>query len=317
MQLQETPARWRVTSTADRLWVDIEDPKPEDVSVLGRQFPFHPLNLEDCLSKRQLDRVEDHDAYVFALLHFPSAGRERVVVGNQISIFVGKEYVVTLHGSSLTIVREMATALSVDESLRSMTMRSSAYLAYNIIDKLVDTIFPFLDKIRSDLEDIEDVVFDERLSAGKAILALRRETADLRRLISPLRSTLPETWNKLNKYALKDLRAYFDDVLSHIQKAWEVLEETKETVEIYKDTDFILSTDKTNKVLAILTIIFTLSIPATVVGAIYGMNVPLPGGNGESPPVFLGTFTSFIILIVAMFAPAVLMLWYFRRLGWI
>ena len=59
----------------------------------------------------------------------------------------------------------------------------------------------------------------------------------------------------------------------------EVLEESKETIEIFKDTDFMLSTEKSNKILAVLTILFTLSIPVTVVAAIYGMNVNLPGGS--------------------------------------
>jgi len=87
-------------------------------------------------------------------------------------------------------------------------------------------------------------------------------------------------------------------------------------MEIYKDTDFVLSTDKTNKVLAILTIIFTLAIPSTVIGTFYGMNVNLPGGTGDNL-MFLGPFTAFIIIIIASALPAILMFTYFKKLGWI
>jgi magnesium transporter len=97
----------------------------------------------------------------------------------------------------------------------------------------------------------------------------------------------------------------------------EALAESSETIEIYKDTNFLLSADKTNQVLTILTIIFTLTLPAAVVAAIYGMNVPLPIGIGQSPPTFLGPYTSFIILITIMVVPAALMAWYFRRMGWL
>ena len=83
-----------------------------------------------------------------------------------------------------------------------------------------------------------------------------------------------------------------------------------------KDTDFVLSTEKTNKVLAVLTIIFTLAIPSTVIGTFYGMNVDLPGGIGDSSTV-LGPFTTFIIVILASAIPAILMFAYFKKLGWI
>ena len=90
-------------------------------------------------------------------------------------------------------------------------------------------------------------------------------------------------------------------------------------MEIYKDTDFMLSTEKTNKILAVLTIIFTFSIPGTAVATFYGMNVNLPGGvmDVNNIPTFLGAYTSFFILILAALIPVVIMFIYFRKLGWI
>ena len=87
-------------------------------------------------------------------------------------------------------------------------------------------------------------------------------------------------------------------------------------MEIYKDTDFVLSTEKTNKVLAVLTIIFTLAIPATVIGTFYGMNIDLPGGS-QTDWMVLGPYTSFIFIILASAIPVVAMFAYFRNLGWI
>ena len=109
---------------------------------------------------------------------------------------------------------------------------------------------------------------------------------------------------------------YFDDVIDHIDKVIETLEESRETMEIYKDTDFVLSTEKTNKVLAVLTIIFTLAIPSTVIGTFYGMNVNLPVGLDNHASI-LGPFTTFIIVIIASAIPAIMMFVYFKKLGWI
>ncbi len=87
-------------------------------------------------------------------------------------------------------------------------------------------------------------------------------------------------------------------------------------MEIYKDTDFMLSTEKTNKILAALTIIFTFSIPGTAIAAFYGMNVNLPGGLNDYS-VLLGPYTTFIVIVLASIIPVALMFAYFRKLGWI
>jgi magnesium transporter len=106
-------------------------------------------------------------------------------------------------------------------------------------------------------------------------------------------------------------------VLDHIEKVYEALEEAKETVEIYKDTDFMLSNEKTNKILAVLTILFTLSIPVTVIATFYGMNVNLPGGIETGSWMQLGPYTTMIFVIVLSSLSALLMVFYFRRLGWL
>ena len=87
-------------------------------------------------------------------------------------------------------------------------------------------------------------------------------------------------------------------------------------MEIYKDTDFMLSTEKTNKVLAALTIVFTFAIPGTVIGTFYGMNINLPGGINDHSTL-LGPYTSLIIITLASIIPVALMFGYFKKLGWI
>ena len=88
-------------------------------------------------------------------------------------------------------------------------------------------------------------------------------------------------------------------------------------MEIYKDTDFMLSTEKSNKILAVLTIIFTLAIPATVLGTFYGMNINLPGGIETGNLNVFGPYSTLILVILASAVPALFMLFYFRRLGWV
>ena len=105
----------------------------------------------------------------------------------------------------------------------------------------------------------------------------------MRRIANPLKKFVLEIAKSIDRYSdkeiVKNLHYILMIVIDHIDKVIETLEESRETMEIYKDTDFVLSTEKTNKVLGVLTIIFTLAIPSTVMGTFYGMNVNLPGGN--------------------------------------
>lgn len=299
-------------------WVDIENPTRTEIDLLAQDYPFHPLNLEDCLSKRQLTKMDQHEEYLFVLLHFPVSVTEEGDVGSsQVSMFLGKNYLVTLHGGDFKSLAEIFQACKVNERQQVLMGKSSSYLLYRIIDRLVDEMVPILDKLMSDLDDIEDEVFDERVSTVREINRLRREIADLRRIISPLRRLIIDLSIKVEQFTGHNLSVYFSDIKDHVEKEWETLDGAKETIEIYKDADYILTSEKSNKILAVLTIIFTLTIPATTLGTLYGMNVNLPGGIQTGPWSFLGTYTTMWVILLVAAAPTSLMTWYFHRLGWI
>ena len=299
-------------------WVDIQKPTREKMSILEQLYPFHELNIEDCLSKIQIPKVDRYEDHIFVILHFPTIDKEKSIPRTtQLAIFAGFDYLVTVQQGELKPLTEMFQICKVNEKQRDSFMgTSSGYLLHSIIDLLVDDLLHILMKLEGNLDDIEDVVFDEKVAVAKEISLLRREITTLRRVVIPLKRIILDLSKDIQKFSEEDLTLYFDDVKDHIDKVIEVLEESKETIEIFKDTDFMLSTEKSNKILAVLTILFTLSIPATVVAAIYGMNVNLPGGIETGPATFFGPFTSFILLVIAAILPAVIMIWYFKRQGW-
>ena len=299
-------------------WVDIQKPTREKLSILEQLYPFHELNIEDCLSKIQIPKVDRYEDHIFVILHFPTIDKEKSIPRTtQLAIFAGFDYLVTVQQGELKPLTEMFQICKVNEKQRDSFMgTSSGYLLHSIIDLLVDDLLHILMKLEGNLDDIEDVVFDEKVAVAKEISLLRREITTLRRVVIPLKRIILDLSKDIQKFSEEDLTLYFDDVKDHIDKVIEVLEESKETIEIFKDTDFMLSTEKSNKILAVLTILFTLSIPATVVAAIYGMNVNLPGGIATGPATFFGPFTSFTLLVIAAILPAVIMIWYFKRQGW-
>lgn len=300
-------------------WVDVKDPTRREIAELAQDFPFHPLHLEDCISKGQFPKIEqsEEDKYIFLLLRFPSYNiNDGNIIINQISFFLGKNYLVTLHENPHDTVSSIFEDCKENPDQRKVYINgSSAHLLYTIIEQLTDNLAPLLQRILTEVDEVEDIVFDDKVSAVYKVGQLRRKIISLRRGIGPLKVLLAEMEDRINKFTHHNFTVYFVDITHRIDKAWETLEEARETVDIYKDADFIFSTEKTNRILAVLTVIFTLSIPATVVGTFYGMNVLLPGGL-NAPLNFWGKYTTSILILLTAIIPAILMVWYFRRKGW-
>jgi magnesium transporter len=302
-------------------WTDIQNPDRSEIEKLGQMYSFNSLNLDDSISKIQLAKIDNYDDHSFVILHFPPLAMKRGMTRfNQLSVFIGKDYIVTIHNGELKPLVDMVTHCKESPQYRNDLMgQSSGFLLYKIIDALVDDLLHMLRRIVENLDEIEDDVFDENKSTPKKISLLRREITILRRIVHPLRKIVLETSKNTQRFSNPDddLLIHFDDVIDHIDKVAETLDEAKETMEIYKDTDFMLSTEKSNKILATLTIIFTLTIPPTVVGALYGMNVNLPGGIQTGSWEFLGEYTTLIIMLIISMVPSLLMFLHFYRKKWL
>jgi magnesium transporter len=304
------------------LWINIEQPTREKMSIVSKNFPIHELNVEDCLSKNQLPKIDRYEDHIYVILMFPTPAKETTYSSfGQLSLFIGKDYLVSISQGNLRPLTELFQYCKTfsEKNRQNIMGNSTGYLLHSILDALVDDLLHILMKVIGNLHDIEDAVFDDKVSNAKEISMLRREITTLRRIVSPLKRTLLEITSRdvkrLSSNAEeKDLQDYFDDINDHIFKVVEALDESKETIEIYKDTDFMLSTEKTNKILSFLTILFTLSIPITVAGTFYGMNIVIPGSvnygddGSDYAPLAITAFLS--ILSTA------LMVYYFRKFGW-
>lgn len=319
VRIVEEKGRIEIISGEGVTWVNVVKPSRQELNFLAQLYPFHPLDLDDCVSKIQLPKIDEYEDYLFIILHFPRFIKEKqITIRSQVAIFLGRNYLVTVHQGDLKPLNELFEACKNNEQKQQEILnKDPGFLLYRIIDNLVDYLFPIIDKIFENLDKIEDKVFDEKIEAVREVTILRRDIADQRRIIYPLRRVIIELEKKAQRFTKENLSVYFSDVSDHIEKVWEALEECKEMIEIYKDTDFMLTTEKTNKILAVLTILFTLTIPAVTIGTFYGMNINLPGGIETGAWTFLGPYTTLILILIASLIPAGIMAWFFRRWGWI
>ncbi len=312
-QAPPEPPHIETITWGDLTWVNIQSPTERETEWLAKNYQFHQLALDDCLSRKQISKIDVYAGYLFFIFHYPLYDKAtRIASKRQWSAFIGENYLVTVNtGDMKTLTALFRDCQANEESRKEYFEGGSGFLLYRLLDRTIDSYFPVLDKILSLIGDVEDAVFDEDIEAAKEISVLRRDIITQRAVFCPTRAIFIEMENKLKRYSKTDVTAHYNDLMDHINRLCDTLDECKEIIEVFKDTDYILGTDRLNRVMRILTIFSTIILPFVAVSSIYGMNVVAPGGIEK------GDYKTFIILLVVMGLIAAGMLYFFRRRRWI
>ncbi|MCL0057541.1 magnesium transporter CorA family protein [Dehalococcoidales bacterium] len=315
----------------DLTWVNIERPTKQETEYLAQNYPFHHLDLDDCLSRIQRPKIDEYKDYLFLVFHFPVFNKEaKVTTPSQLSVFIGQGYLITLHEGKLKPLVKLFRECQIDEESRQDYFSfGSGYLLYRIIDRLVDYCLPILNKIGENIERTEDDIFTQSgvpsgaPGAIEALSILRRDIISFRRIIWPMRAVIGSLEPKLRHFTKKDLAVYFGDIIDHLDKIWDGLDEYKEIIEGLNATHDSLATNRTNEAMRILTIMGTIMLPLIVISGLWSMNVALPFGGepGAGPfggaPEAGGNPYFFIGMLALLVSVAASMLFYFRRKRWI
>lgn len=294
-------------------WVDIVHPGETEIEWLRRNYDFHPLHLDDTLSKIQRPKIDDTDDYTFIVMHFPVYSRlVRVTSPSEVDIFVGPNYVITAHQGNLKPLIRFFNQCAEDTGQREKVMgRTVGYLLYQILDKLVDYCFPILNKIDSNIEQIEDEIFEEKVRQTVfEISIVRRDIISFRRTIKPLMPVVGSLERKHRPFLEEeDMEEYFGDIHDHLNKIWDQLEDYKEVIEGLSDTIGSLTNNRINEIIKVLTIISVILLPLTLISGIYGMNLQgLPAA--DHPYAFEIVMGGMVLVIIGMLA-------FFRWRKWI
>lgn len=293
-------------------WVDLVSPTAEDVSRLQARFPyFHPLNLEDIRSPIERPKVDNDDDYIFVVMHFPLwDARDGISRASEVDFFVGRDYIVTVHSGALKPLAGLMERCQGDEGeCQRLLGQGSSQAFYSLVDQLVDYIFPILGKVDRRLHAIEDDLFESNAKRViQEIALLRRDIISLRRIIRhqiPIAQQLESVPHPI----LRDgMEAYFGDIVDHLFKQRDIIEENYEIINSFAETADTLASYRINEVMRILTVISVIMLPLTLISSIYGMNIELP---------FAAHPGAFAITAAVMAAAALLMLIYFRRRNWL
>jgi len=300
-------------AAAGLTWVNAVAPDLETSQALAERFGWHPLDVEDIVSKRQRPKVDDYedDQYLFAVLHFPVFDKTvQRLNGAELDVFIGQDYLVTIPNRELLPVTRLFARCDSDVAFRAQLFaKGSGRLLYEVLDDLFDYCFPILDKIGHKLDRIEDEMF-----AGAAedvvrdISNVKQEIISYRKVIKPERATLRVLERRINRFLPEELELYFYDINDAVERIWDQLDNYKEVVEALEQTNESVISHRQNDVLRLLTLISVTMLPLTLLTGIFGMNVVYPGE---------ATRVAFWVILAGLLATLVGMVGFFRWKRWL
>jgi magnesium transporter len=273
--------------------------------MLAERFGWHPLDIEDVLSKRQRPKVDEYPEYLFVVLHFPVYDKAvQRLNAAELDLFLGPGYLVTLPNVELLPITRLFHRSAEDVVLReSLFGKGSGYLLYHVLDDLFDYCFPILDKIGHKLDSIEDEMFEGRSEeVVRDISNVKQEIISYRKIIKPERSTLRVLERSAQRFLPEELDLYFGDIVDAAERIWDLLDNYKEVVEGLEATNESVISHRQNNVLRTLTVFTVVLLPLTLITGLFGMNVDFPGfGTGGAFWAIVGTMVVLGAGLVAFF----------------
>ena len=294
-------------------WVNVVQPELETATMLAERFGWHPLDVEDIVSKRQRPKIDDYedDGYLFVVLHFPVYDKAvQRLNAAELDVFIGPDYLVTIPNRELLPVTRLFGRCEDDEPFcEQLFAKGTGRLLYEVLDDLFDYCFPILDKIGHKLDSIEDDMFEGAAEGVvRDISNVKQEIISYRKVIKPERSTLRVLERRVDKFLPEELELYFNDIVDAAERIWDQLDNYKEVVDGLESTNESVISHRQNNVLRLLTVISITMLPLTVITGLFGMNVIYPGE---------GTRAAFWVVVAAMVATIVGMLGFFRFKRWL
>ena len=288
------------------IWLDIENPHKDTMQFLRDHFNFHPLDIEDCLSVIERPKLDEYDDYFFLVLHIPMSVKNTTRnKWNSGTVFIGNNFIVTVHQGPCKPIQTTYDHLIEDHAILE---RGSGYLLHRVLDALIDYNFPILNRIYRNIQNVEDDIFKKPSTKNvRTILLIRTNILTFRNIVFPQRKLLKTLEIKDMDFLIEALEVYFSDLVDHIEKIWDTLENYKELVEGVHEAHQSLLSNKINDIMRTLTIFSVVILPLTLISGVYGMNIGLP---------FMSFPWAFFIILAIMLVISIGMLIYFKFKDW-
>jgi magnesium transporter len=301
---------WLEPASGVKVWVDLMNPTPQEgYAVLADLFHFHELAVEDALSDLQYPKVESYGSYLYLILHrIDFSAPEHCFKTHDVDFFLSANYLVTIHTGDSRSIDQISNICARN----SMALgEGTAALLHRIIDAMVDNYRPEIDELNDRLDALEEQVFEGgTTSLARDILDFKRDVASLRRVVQPQRDVVGRLARREFPIIDEQISYRFRDVHDHLVRLADESMVFQDRITSLLDANLAIVSNQLNTIMKILTVIATIFMPLTFITGLYGMNVDLPHFGFSDTTVFW-------VLLATMAAVVGVMLYSFRRRGWI
>ncbi|MFZ5648672.1 MAG: magnesium/cobalt transporter CorA [Bacillota bacterium] len=297
-------------NTENLMWVDLFNFTEAEANQVARIFGFHPLSVEDCLHYSPRAKVDNYEEYYFFTLHalrYEEESDEEISL-EQLNVYLGKNYVVTLHRRTLPTLGRIARNC-LDNNRLEVMRKGPDFFLYTILDGITDMYFPVLNRINERVEELEDDLYSEPTrEVTEEFLSLKRTTLAMRRAILPQKRIFASGNGNYAFRISEENIPYYLDLVDHIERIIDSIDSFRDLVDGALATYDSIISARTNETMRILTVISTIFMPLTFLTGFFGMNVPLPAQESA---------VSTAIITVGLFGVSLWMFLIFRLRKWI
>ena len=287
-------------------WHNILDPASPELDDLAKRYNLHSLHIEDCRHRDQRAKIEEGQGYLFTVLKPVRIDDEGRFDAVDLDVFLGGDFLITVLETDCPELRDLVDRVRKAAGAEQRADR----IYYRILDDVVDSYLPLLDRIHATIDELEDQALNAPTPELLAtVFGTKRTLIFLRGILVNTRDLAAQLQRSDFAEISRELVPFLRDVYDHVAR-------NLDTVEIMRDLltgtlDVYLSSvaNRTNQVMKVLTVFGTVALPALVVSGFYGMNVKgLPGADS-----LYGIF----IAVGAMAVVTGLLLWVLKRFGWL
>ena len=290
------------------LWLDALHPSREEMDTLAGEFGFHPLAIDDYFTPHHRPKIDEYEGYFFLATHSISFSPKTFDIKPlEIDLFVGRNYVVTLHKDRQPILEKVADTWQKNPK---MVGPGIGMLLYDILDGLVDSYFPILDQIDGQLDKVEDNIFKKGAEgSAERIFRLKRSLLVLRRIATPLRDVFNTLTRREQPLLSEQAILYLRDIYDHTLRIVDTIDTYRDILAGALDSYLTVISNRLNSVMKVLTVVATILISMQVVSGIYGMNFKyMPELNWR-----YGYFAALGLMVVISLG----LFYYFKRIKWL
>jgi magnesium transporter len=307
-RVERVDPAWLRPGSGVWVWVDLNQPTPEEGRILSDPFHFHQLAVEDALMELHHPKIESYGDYLYLILHgIDFSASEHCFRTQDVDFFLGAQYLVTVHPGVSRSIGKVGAACGRDARVLG---EGPGMLLYRIVDTMVDNYRPEVEKLSRRLDTLENQVFERpHPHLARRILNFKKDISSLRQVVLPQRDAVGRLARREFPLISEQLAYGFRDVHDHLVRLSDEAMFFQDRITSILDAHLSAVSNQLNQVMKVLTIIATLFMPLTVLTGMYGMNVPLPNLPG-------GEHAQFWWILAIMLAMSGGMLFYFRRKRW-